>query len=275
MKKKNIHISIDTPCNEKFENFKATELGGYCMSCEKEVIDFSKMTNQQIIDKLKNTTNSCGRFQEIQLGNLGAVYDKQSNFSFPYITAGLSLISMLGFSNLFGQETPKRASIRQTYNVKSDNTNWKSTKIALINKLDSNKLTRIVKKNQTIKIRGKVVDENKEPLIAANVIIKGTNSGVIADINGVFEIDVADIKNDSLTLQITYIGFVPKDISIPLNSTSSIVDLDEIIMQSGAVMMGAMVMTMGGYSVQEKKWTPKWVWRKTTTPFRKLYYKIF
>ena len=274
MKKKNVHISIDKPCNEKFENFKPTELGGFCMSCEKEVIDFSKMTNQQIIDKLKNTTNSCGRFQETQLGSLGTVYDKQSNLSFPYITAGLSLISMLGFSNFFSQETPKRASVRQTYNAKNDSIQWSNTEVSLTNKLESNKLNRTAKKIQSIKIIGKIVDDNRESLIAANVVVKGTNFGVSADINGEFEINVTDFKGDSLTLQITYIGFTPKEITVSLVSLDGIVNLEEIVMESGAVMMGAMVMTMGGFSY-EKKWTPKWVWRKTTYPFRKLYYKVF
>ncbi len=38
-------------------------------------------------------------------------------------------------------------------------------------------------------IKGKVVDKTGESIIGANVVVKGTTTGVISDINGNFSID--------------------------------------------------------------------------------------
>ena len=43
-------LSIQNPCAEKFEDFRPTPAGGFCQSCQKEVIDFTKMTDQELID---------------------------------------------------------------------------------------------------------------------------------------------------------------------------------------------------------------------------------
>ena len=40
-------------------------------------------------------------------------------------------------------------------------------------------------------IRGKVVDNNGEPVIGANVMVKGTTNGVITDIDGNFVLNNA------------------------------------------------------------------------------------
>lgn len=66
------------------------------------------------------------------------------------------------------------------------------------------------------KVTGTIVDEMGEPIIGANVVIKGTTRGIITDIEGNFTIDAA--PND--ILQISYIGYLPQDIS--LNGRSSL-----------------------------------------------------
>ena len=41
-------------------------------------------------------------------------------------------------------------------------------------------------------VTGKVTDEQGEPLIGATVLVKGTNSGTVTDINGDFRLNVPD-----------------------------------------------------------------------------------
>ena len=53
-------------------------------------------------------------------------------------------------------------------------------------------------------IRGKVVDENNNPLPFANVLLKETNNGTAADKDGKFEIIA---KPGTYTLLISYIGY--------------------------------------------------------------------
>lgn len=59
------------------------------------------------------------------------------------------------------------------------------------------------------KITGTVKDNNGEPVIGANVSIKGTTNGTITDINGNFSLEnISD--NDIIT--ISYIGYIPQEV---------------------------------------------------------------
>ena len=47
---------------------------------------------------------------------------------------------------------------------------------------------------QVASVKGVVVDSNGEPVIQAGVVIDGTQTGVVTDIDGTFEINEADPK---------------------------------------------------------------------------------
>ncbi len=64
------------------------------------------------------------------------------------------------------------------------------------------------------KISGIVTDQNGEPIIGANVVVKGTTIGTITGIDGDFALDVPD----KAILVISYIGYTQKE--IPINSAS-------------------------------------------------------
>lgn len=66
--KANFTISIKNPCSELFSVYEKTTLGGFCKSCEKEVIDFRNMTDMQIEQVLKEKgKTTCGYFRKSQL----------------------------------------------------------------------------------------------------------------------------------------------------------------------------------------------------------------
>lgn len=75
---------------------------------------------------------------------------------------------------------------------------------------------------QTKRITGVIKDENGEPVIGANIIVKGTTTGIISDINGQFAMDVPE----NAILQISYIGYTPQEIR-PGNRTSIEITLSE------------------------------------------------
>lgn len=70
-------------------------------------------------------------------------------------------------------------------------------------------------------IKGKVVDENGEPIIGANVMVKGTTNGTITDIDGNFTLNCQ--KNDILI--ISFIGY--SNIEVRANSELNRVVLKE------------------------------------------------
>lgn len=59
-------------------------------------------------------------------------------------------------------------------------------------------------------ITGKVTDQNGEPVIGASVVEKGTTNGIMTDIDGNFTLEV----EDAAVVQISYIGYRTKELSI-------------------------------------------------------------
>jgi hypothetical protein len=69
MKAKSIRYLIPTPCNESWNDMKPESKGRFCGSCEKTVVDFSRMSDFSIVNYLENHKNEkvCGRFTKPQL----------------------------------------------------------------------------------------------------------------------------------------------------------------------------------------------------------------
>lgn len=59
-------------------------------------------------------------------------------------------------------------------------------------------------------VNGVVTDGKGDPIIGANVIVKGTTNGTITDVNGQFSLEVPL----GTTLQISYIGFLMQDVLV-------------------------------------------------------------
>ncbi len=66
---KKIQLNVPDPCHENWFSMTPAEKGRYCNSCQKVVIDFSVMTDTEIIQYFqKDRGNTCGNFTVGQLG---------------------------------------------------------------------------------------------------------------------------------------------------------------------------------------------------------------
>ena len=54
-------------------------------------------------------------------------------------------------------------------------------------------------------VKGKVLDEQGEPIIGANIVEKGTTNGTITDIDGNYTLTLNDLKK--AVLQFSFIGY--------------------------------------------------------------------
>lgn len=94
---------------------------------------------------------------------------------------------------------------------------------------------------QTKVIKGHVVDKNGEPIIGANIRVKGTTVGTITDIDGNFTLNV---EGNASFIEVSYIGYKTQDISLQGKNDLSIIlkedteTLDEVVVV--------------GYGVQKK-----------------------
>lgn len=60
-------------------------------------------------------------------------------------------------------------------------------------------------------ITGSVVDKDGNPLPGVSIVIKGTTSGIITDINGKYTLKISD---NTTVLHINYVGYVDQDITV-------------------------------------------------------------
>ena len=93
----------------------------------------------------------------------------------------------------------------------------------------ANAITAIAQQQKTIK--GIVKDAAGEPIIGANVVVKGTTIGVITDIDGNFTLQVPV----NGTLQVSYIGYLNQEIKIGTQTSYDVIlqednkTLDEVV----------------------------------------------
>lgn len=93
---------------------------------------------------------------------------------------------------------------------------------------------------QNMTATGKVIDKNQEPIIGANVVVKGTTNGVITDFDGKFSIECA--ANN--ILEISFIGYASQQVKAGTNLT--------ITMEEDAIMLEETVIVGVGYGTMRK-----------------------
>ena len=101
-----------------------------------------------------------------------------------------------------------------------------------------------MQQDATRRVAGFVADKNGEPIIGANILIKGTNRGTVTDLSGRFLLNLPP----KATLQVSYIGYHPQ--KIQYNGEKSLqVQLTEDSQQLGEVVVTALGLQKQGASL--------------------------
>jgi len=90
-------------------------------------------------------------------------------------------------------------------------------------------------------ITGKVSDDQGEPLIGASILVKGTTTGTVTDVDGQYTLEV---PTDATTLVFSYTGFDPQEITI---GASNVID---VTMTAGVTLQDVVVV---GYGTQSER----------------------
>lgn len=110
---------------------------------------------------------------------------------------------------------------------------------------------------QSSVVKGQVTDESNEPVPGTTVIVKGTTSGTITDLDGNYSISVSN----NAVLVFSFIGFISKEIIVGNNSIINVTlntdlsDLEEVIVvgygtQKKSQLTGA-ISSVGAKEIQE------------------------
>ena len=82
-------------------------------------------------------------------------------------------------------------------------------------------------------VTGKVIDDLGEPVIGANVIVKGTTTGIITDVDGNFSLNVSDIKKNILVISFVGYNTVEEPLrgrtKVGIKLESSVINLGEVV----------------------------------------------
>ena len=234
-KKKTLTLTIPEPCSENFDEMTPVKGGKFCASCEKTIVDFRTMSDGQIINHYKkNKGKICGVFNEVQLNRpIPFPMEVQPNRNWKAVAA---LTAGLLFSGgLAGQSTTPT-----TVNP-----------IVLEQPMIKGKQNNEPNQTPTKKLKGVISGAGlNEPLIGANVLIKGTTMGVATDLDGNFELNIPN-NLTAFEIVISYTGYEPETLvfkeadPIPQSKIEIIlqvgVSLEEVVVSAYHFSQGCML----------------------------------
>ena len=174
--KQKIQITIPEPCHEGWQNMTPVEKGRFCASCQKTVLDFTYLSDNEIINLVNKNDDLCGRISTSQL-NRNLIETKRTSNYFGYLATSVLAFLGLGTSTIVAQERPVT----------------EQTDLKYLNKATDSIVT--------FEVKGTVVFEGK-PL--QNTTIRNNYSSIssLSDENGKFSIMV---KNGD-TLDFSFLG---------------------------------------------------------------------
>jgi len=187
-------ITLPNPCSQQWNSMTQTNDGRFCGSCNKTVIDFTAMTNQQIISYLSAVNNVCGRIGTKQFT---AVNNQLKQENLPVTNFWKRMV--LAIAVLASAQYVKG----QSHNVSQPKTEQSET-TSLIGK--------VVFPAEPINyktITGRVVDETGAPVINAFVSC-GKTSGT-TNVEGTFNLHV---PVNTKSIEIKALGYQSKTIKI-------------------------------------------------------------
>ncbi|MEP2281172.1 carboxypeptidase-like regulatory domain-containing protein [Maribacter sp.] len=228
--KSTLTIFVKEPCKEKFSNFSKTEKGGFCQSCEKEVIDFTNFSDNELINYLNHgNKKACGMFKASQL----KTYETNSlhTMNNSILPKG---IAMMGFSLL----------ALCTSEVKGQKTAPIESPIEVVSTAVMGDISYVETVQEKYMLTGTILDENNEPLPGVNVVLKGTTVGTQTDFDGRFKFPQQLAVNDILVL--SFIGYETKTYKVAASANSNI-DINITFDEYDMVLMGDIVIE-GTYS---------------------------
>ena len=243
MKKPSVQLSIQQPCAENWNEMTPVDQGKFCQLCSKQVIDFTQLSDEQLLRVIENNGEKlCGRFKSNQLNRpIVPINYKQNNYSFPKIFSSLLVLTTLHVFKASGKQTNKSSLIHLS---DAKNSSVKpETKLQLA---DSSDYT----------IEGIVTEkESGEIVYYAKIVLKGSKIGTYSDLDGKFKLTIPKTQiNDTMEFLVSSF-----DYSDTINLKISKEQLPLANLQIKFNSFRSDGITMGIIVVEKRKW---WQFRR-------------
>jgi hypothetical protein len=235
MKRQYYILKINKPCGQEWTSMTKTDIGKFCSHCSKTVIDFTQLTDNEVLKIIElNSDKLCGRLTQEQLNRAMQLHQPTNNSRLYKILAGFLLVG--ASENLLAANNQK--SQQEIVSIVNNNKIIQTTEI-------KSELTKDSLKNV---VQGLVIDaKTKEPISFASVLIKDKKIGTPTDIVGRFKLVIPDsLVTDRIYLIIASVGYERTEIVI--NGKDLPITQNFIITPEEQVLMGEVVI------VKKKKW---------------------
>lgn len=224
--------------------------GRHCAACNKVVVDFTRMTDAEIVAFLGQSAGAgCGRFLSTQLDRPLFVPLPDSGAS--WRKRLLAMAALLGL----GASTPPMVRAQQTTPARVQTT----ITLGMVAQPASSVAPTLL---PPLVARGVVLDSaTHEPLPGVTVLIAGTTTGVSSNKDGEFELTLPEASRKQAQIQVSAVGYTTQH--LPISAFAN----EFITIKLAPSMMGEVVI-VGGYCAAPW-YTPRGLWQRLKRPFQR------
>jgi hypothetical protein len=221
-------LNIPEPCHENWHNMTPQEQGRFCGSCQKVVVDFSVMTDKEVLAYFSKASQQvCGRFSNDQLNKELTIPPAKKLVTWAYVW-NILLASALA-TKTYAQGQPMVKKLHRTLTREE-------TKLSGFVRVES------VEAVIPVKLKGVVLNaQTNQPVPGATISIKGTLNGTSADTAGNFQLRID--KKNTLEVEISAIGYEPK--TVLLFKTANWENLQVLLKPAAAALQEVTIVAYG------------------------------
>lgn len=207
---KQIQLTIPKPCHENWDKMNPVEQGRFCNSCQKQVTDFTGMSDEKLAAFFrKPDTSVCGRFRKDQLEKELAIPQKR----IPWINYffQIALPAFLFSSKLQAQGKE----------IMGNTVVAPGLLPVQLEKSTIEAIEKIVTKPALKALTGRVVDAEGKGISFASIWRENSLQGTATDSAGYFRLTVNE-KDSLVVLKISSIGYASRTIQFDLTKGNAI-----------------------------------------------------
>lgn len=240
------YFHIPTPCHENWDNMTPEGKGRFCGSCSKQVVDFSLMSDQQVLNYFKNAGGkTCGRFANDQLQRAMQPATEQKKKGW-WVAAMMPLLLLFGKVNaqtkkgkvrvttpamtvpdkrpeIMGKVAPGIRPVKEDAKILQGDTLFFNLKPFTI---------------------GNVKDEKGNPVPYASIRVLETFSNTTTDSAGNFELSLGNQSIDKLNIEVSSVGYETTIVEVSNGSKK----INTITLTQKASILPDVIVNSGGYS---------------------------
>ena len=232
---KAVQLRIAEPCHQNWHTMTPKEQGRFCGSCQKTVVDFTLMTDKEILDTISNAGQQlCGRFSTDQLNKELKPTEIKKRFSWAYIWNVILATLLITEANAQVKTVKKNKP-----EIQLPECSPKMGTIAVFEKGE------VVVSRE---LKGSIVDSTtKQPLAGASIYLKDKSRGVVSDSLGNFRLLIN--KDEPFDLVISFVGYTTQTLTIDGRTNWQNVQ----VVMSGMSFDDGIIMGIVAYKLPKKK----------------------